>query len=301
MVPVTIIIFILVLMVLLLGGYTILIQKQLRSINRQLVRRMARDTRQPLTLELINPELDRLTENINRCLKAEESLRLESVREEKRFKELIANISHDLRTPLTAIKGYQQLLDNGCLTEEQNKKLKVAQKHADELGSLIENFFEYSYLINAEPQINPERINLTNLVTDCLAEAVNSFEERGLIVRLEEALPIIVTADRGMTVRIVQNLIRNCLAHSAGDVIVRLRQGAQKAVLSFENPLGDASEIDVNRIFDRFYTGDRARNKASTGLGLAIVKLLAGQMEGSAGAALNENRIIINVELPAAH
>jgi signal transduction histidine kinase len=292
----TIAIGILIFLVCLLTLYIALLQRQMRSINQQLGKRLTRNTRQTVSLQLINRELNQLAANINKCLKAEETLRLESVREEKRFKELIANISHDLRTPLTAIKGYQQLMGNGKLTADQQKKLQVAQKYADELGRLIEHFFEYSYLVNAEPKLNLERINLTNLLTECLAASVSSFEERGLMVRFAEAPSVFVLADQEMTVRIVQNLIRNCVAHSAGDVVV-LVSASEEAVISFKNPVEYATEIDVKRMFDRFYTGDRARSK-TTGLGLPIVKLLAEQMGGAVSADLQENELAIQVELP---
>ncbi|KNY25960.1 sensor histidine kinase [Pseudobacteroides cellulosolvens] len=287
---------ILIAAVFLLVLYIVILQRQIRNINRQLLKRLTLDTKQPVSLQLINGELNKLTSNINKCLKAEETLRLESVREEKRFKELIANISHDLRTPLTAVKGYQQLLQTSELTKEQKKKLQVARKHTEELGNLIEQFFEYSYLINADPKANTEPINITNLVTECLAESVSSFEEHCIEVKLHEAPTVFAMADQGMTVRIVRNLIRNCVAYSAGDVYVAIT-ASENAVISFKNPVKNAAVIDAARIFERFYTGDKARSK-STGLGLHIIKLLCEQMEGKVSANLNGNELTINVELP---
>lgn len=276
--------------------YLILIQLQLRNMNRQLVKRLKEHTRQPVSIDMINKELNILAANINLCLKAEEQLRLDGIREEKRFKEMIANISHDLRTPLTAIKGYQQLMEKDELTKEQQEKLSVAKKYTDELGSLIERFFEYSYLVNAESELKLERVNLTNLVTECLAEAVERFEDNDLRVMLAEAPSIYILADLQGTIRIIQNLIRNCIAHSAGDITVQLKSG-KNAVISFRNPVKKGIEIDVKQLFDRFYTADKARSK-STGLGLSIVKLLAEQMGGSVNAELNNDSIELCVELP---
>jgi len=287
---------ILIIIVLLLASYIALLQHQFSNINRQLEKRLAGDIRQPISLELINRELNQLTENINMCLKAEESLRLESVREEKQFKELIANISHDLRTPLTAIKGYQQLLENSELTEDQQKKLRIARKHADELGHLIEHFFEYSYLLNAELKLNIEKINLTYVVTECLAASIDTFEKRRIMVHLEETAPIFVLADQEMLVRIIQNLIQNCVAHSASDVVVQIL-ALENAIVSFTNLVENATEIDVDCLFDRFYTRDQARRK-TTGLGLSIVKLLAEQMGGAVKASLLGNELEIVVEIP---
>lgn len=286
----------LILLVVLLVLYIVLLHRELSRINRQLNKRLIGDNRQPVRIEFINKELSRLTENINKSLKAEETLRLIGIREEKKFKELIADISHDLRTPLTAIKGYQQLMENGELSPEQYRKLQVAMKHANELGILIDHFYEYSYFLNAEPKLKTERINLTNLVTECIAASVPAIEERGFIIRINETMPVFALADQEMTLRIVQNLIRNCETHSAGDVDVQII-ASEKAIISFTNPVKNTSEIDVKRMFERFYTGDMARRK-STGLGLAIVNLLTEQMDGVARAHLQGNELTIQVELP---
>lgn len=283
-------------LIILLVVYIIFFQLQLRNINRQLMKRLTEHTRQPISLELINKELNALAVNINKSLKAEETLRLNGIREEKRFKEMIANISHDLRTPLTAIKGYQQLMGKGSLSKEQRQKLQIAQKHADELGRLIEYFFEYSYLENAEPVPQIEKVNLTNLVAECLAESINLFEKNNLVVRFDETQPVFVMVDKEMTVRIIQNLIRNCVEHSDSDIEVRILI-TKNAIISFRNVVKNSSEIDVKQLFDRFYTSDKARGK-TTGLGLSIVSLLAEQMGGSTGASLQDRILEIRVELP---
>lgn len=282
--------------IILLVSYIAYVQYQLRSINLQIHKRLTEKTRQPLTLELINRELNNLVANINKCLKAEETLRLNSIREEKSFREMIANISHDLRTPLTAIKGYQQLIAKEELSNEHHRKLQIAQKHADELGTLIEDFFEYSYLLNTELQPNVEEVNLTNLTTECLVESIEIFEENNISVNFEESRPVFALIDREMTIRIIRNLIRNCINHSAGDIRVKV-MAENYAVISFVNPVKNISQIDVERLFERFYTADKSRGK-TTGLGLSIVKLLAEGMGGSTKAILKDDMLEIRVELP---
>lgn len=282
--------------IILLIVYIILVQSQIRSMAGQLEKRLAEHTRQPVSLELINRDLNKLAVIINKSLKAEEALRLKGFQEEKRFREMIADISHDLRTPLTAIKGYQQLLKKGELKDEQRKKLAIAEKHAEELGELIEHFFEYSYLLNAEPKLKPERLDFTNLVTECLIASVTSFEKNHLAVDFKETLPIYVYTDRETVTRMVQNLIRNSIQHSAGDVKVEMWENEEGAVLSFQNPVRKPEELDVNKLFDRFYTGDNARSRSS-GLGLSIVKLLAEQLGGSVSAGLDGDLLNIRIIL----
>ena len=282
--------------VLLLTLYIISLQLQLKNINKQLIKRLEEDTHQSISLELINKELNTLVSNINRCLREDETHRVDLIRKEKYFKDMIANISHDLRTPLTAIKGYQQLIGKGTLSKEQLQKLQIAQKHADELGRLIENFFEYSYLVNTEPIFKMEKINVTNLMSECLVESINLFEENNLEVQFDEKYPIFIFADKEMTVRIIRNLIKNCIQHSASNIQVKILSGKTVSI-SFKNLIKNTSGIDVKRLFDRFYSVAEARGK-STGLGLAIVKLLAEQMGGSVEAFLQDKMLEIRVNLP---
>ncbi|MDY2737260.1 sensor histidine kinase [Intestinibacter sp.] len=285
-------------LVFILIAYIAFIQKQLRSINRQLDKRLSENTRQPLTIDLFNKTINKLAININLCLKLEEKQRLEGIREQKQFKELISNISHDLRTPLTAIKGYQQLLEKETLSNTQLEKLHTAQKYTDELGDLIEHFFEYSYLITARVEPSLEKINLTNLAIDCVLSYIGIFEEKNISVNIEETPPIYVLGDKNMLTRVIENLLNNCAKHSLGDIDVKI-ESKSKARITFINPVNPNININVDKLFHRFYTGDSTRNK-STGLGLSIVEFLVEQMNGDVGAYLDtkSNKIAIFFEVP---
>nr|WP_295778338.1 HAMP domain-containing sensor histidine kinase [uncultured Intestinibacter sp.] len=284
--------------VLILFLYIIFILKQLKSINKQLDKRLIENTRQPLNIELFNKTITNLSKNINRCLKLEEKRRLESINDQKQFKELISNISHDLRTPLTSIKGYQQLLEKTPLDKHQVQLLKTAQKSTDELGLLIENFFEYSYLVTAKTEPNFKKININNLIVECVLSYIAIFEEKNLNVNIKDTPPVFVLGDKNMLIRIVENLLNNCAKHSLGDIDIKI-EFLQNAKITFTNPINQDTNINVDKLFHRFYTSDSTRNK-STGLGLSIVEFLVKQMNGNVGAYLNktDHTLSIFFEIP---
>ena len=284
--------------VLILFLYIIFILKQLKSISKQLDKRLIENTRQPLNIELFNKTITNLSKNINRCLKLEEKRRLESINDQKQFKELISNISHDLRTPLTSIKGYQQLLEKTPLDKHQVQLLKTAQKSTDELGLLIENFFEYSYLVTAKTEPNLEKISINNLIVECVLSYIAIFEEKNLNVNIKETPPVFVLGDKNMLIRIIENLLNNCAKHSLGDIYIKI-EFLQNAKITFTNPINQDTNINVDKLFHRFYTSDSTRNK-STGLGLSIVEFLVKQMDGNVGAYLNktDHTLSIFFEIP---
>lgn len=284
--------------VLILFLYIIFILKQLKSINKQLDKRLIENTRQPLNIELFNKTITNLSKNINRCLKLEEKRRLESINDQKQFKELISNISHDLRTPLTSIKGYQQLLEKIPLDKHQVQLLKTAQKYTDELGLLIENFFEYSYLVTAKTEPNFKKININNLIVECVLSYIAILEEKNLNVNIKETPPVFVLGDKNMLIRIIENLLNNCAKHSLGDIDIKI-EFLQNAKITFTNPINQDTNINVDKLFHRFYTSDSTRNK-STGLGLSIVEFLVKQMDGNVGAYLNktDHTLSIFFEIP---
>lgn len=270
--------------------YIWILHSQIHHMNEILNERLEKDTRQIIHLQLMNKDLNQLATSVNRCLKAEELLRLKVVEEEENFKQMIANISHDLRTPLTVIKGYLQLVVKEEQDEKQKERLQIVRKHSDELGELIEHFFEYTYLLDSKPEVQYESIGLGKLVIEEVVSMVPVLEEKNLKVEVEEKNPII-WADREMTKRITQNLIKNCAIHAKDTIRIRYSEG-ETCTLHVINGVGEEL-LDPERLFDRFYVGNHARK--STGLGLAIVRLLAEAMGGSVMASMQEGMLDIGV------
>ncbi|MCL1696159.1 MULTISPECIES: HAMP domain-containing sensor histidine kinase [unclassified Lysinibacillus] len=276
--------------------YIFYLQRQLRLMNVQLSQRLHEQYTQPISVELLNKEVNQLVANINRILLESQKSRSYIKREEKYFKEMISNISHDFRTPLTAIKGYQQMLLKEPLTEKQLTKLEISQKHVGRLEQLVETFFEYSYLHSNEDQPKKNRINISNIVFEEIAGAFAQFEQQGIAVNLPKFEPLIINSDEEMLLRIVQNLVRNSIMHAQGDVTIKLWLEEEYAYICFQNPIDENIQLNPNQLFDRFYTTDNSRRK-NTGLGLSIVKLLAEKLGGSATAKIEGGMIEFLVSL----
>ena len=268
---------------------------QIKNTTLQLRKRFDEGSHQMITVDLVNPDFCELVKQLNLCLQAEENLRLKVLRDEKDFRVLITNISHDLRTPLTALKGYLQLIDETQLTGEQKQQIDVARHYANQLGDLIEHFFEYAYYINSSVQVNLEPVLFNQLVIELFAGSVPLFEEKGLKVHYIESEEVSVMADKQLLIRVVDNLIRNCLMHAYDSVEVEIMK-EEEVTLHVRNGIPEDAQIDIERIFDRFYTQDKARS-SSTGLGLSIVKILTESMGGIVGATMNHQQIDIWIQL----
>ena len=285
----------LVLLLLISLLYVFILSKQIRRIQRQLAERRDRNTNQPISLELLNTELSLLAANINQCLEIGQQAVSNSIQKENTLRETIASISHDLRTPLTAIKGYLQLLEQDNLTDGQMEKLVIIKKHVDEMALLTEPFWEYSYFSLCQQDIPLKRINLANLTAENLANYVSQLENKGLSVTYKHDKSLFVRADENYTTRILQNLIQNCITHSVGDIEIELKNIGNVVILSVKNPVQKDIDLNVQHIFDRFYTADKSRGKAS-GLGLTVVNLLITKMGGRAIASLENAMLEIQIE-----
>lgn len=282
---------------------------QLRSLRRQLEYRISAPVKKPLALELQDKDLMALTVALNQIFKQDEEFRSMQNMHETEYRELITNISHDLRTPLTVLKGYLQLLEH-CETDEEGKNyLSVCFRHTDELERRIRQFFEYSYWMNQEQEPQLEILNISNMAADIMTDFIPIFEEKGLTMRLEQNTICKGMAEEEMFRRVMQNLLKNCLQYSVGEVTVSITQdtdththflqndaGKDRIRICIQNPVAEDSELDTSKIFERFYVEKKERNQ-STGLGLSIVKLLVEKMQGEVFAMRDENLLNIGFYL----
>lgn len=238
-----------------------------------------------------------LTVEINKSLEAKKNTEAEYKRMDHELRQAIANISHDLRTPLTSIMGYMQLIEDESLPQAERKEyIDIVKKRSKALQMLIGGFYDLSRLEAKEYKFELKTMNLYNLLSDIIASYYNDFVKSGIEphIELEENIKSVII-DENAVRRIFSNLIQNLLRYGRNDAAITLKQKEGCISTVFSNDAPDLKEEDVNHLFDRFFTGDRARTGKSTGLGLAITKQLVEQMGHKIDAKLEQGRLSIEI------
>ncbi len=241
----------------------------------------------PLHLAAPHRASEALLSEVNGLLRDREDERSDFRRREQALRRQIANVSHDLRTPLTSILGYLQLLESPEVTEEQRGEyLAVIASRARVLQGLITSFYDLSRLEAGEYPIVRERVDLREVIGTLLAAFYDELEDRFTVeVDLPEDLPQ-VWGDRAAMTRVYSNLIRNALEHGEGKLSISAQREGEQVATRFTNGGAELTGEDLPHVFDRFYTSDKTRSGMNTGLGLAIVKTLTEQMLGTVAAEL---------------
>ncbi|MDK0918199.1 HAMP domain-containing sensor histidine kinase [Clostridium perfringens] len=250
-----------------------------------------------LRLSLPNKNIENLIVEINTLI--DDKRKMENIYKEKdmELREAIANMSHDLRTPLTSIMGYVYLLNDDKLDKEERKEyLKIIEKRSAVLNDLITNFYGLSRIQADQYEIKFEPVNLELVLGEIIAAFYETLDYKfgEPEINIEEGLGPVL-GDKQALNRIFTNLIENIIKHGEGEVKISLKKKNKYIVMEFSNKAEDLESKDVNRIFEKFFTKDRMRTGQNTGLGLAIVKLLVEKQGQKIEAKKVGNRLVINI------
>lgn len=200
---------------------------------------------------------------------------------DRELKEAITNISHDLRTPLTAICGYLELLEREEQSAAVRRYLSIIAGRAETMKSLTEELFRYSILVSTADNLTLTPVNMNRILEESIAASYTALCNRDIVpeIRMPET-PVIRNLNGEALARVFGNLITNAVRHSDGDLSICLSENGD---IVFANTASELDEVQVGKLFDRFYTVESARQ--STGLGLSIVRVLTEQMGGQVSAA----------------
>ncbi|QMV41163.1 sensor histidine kinase [Cohnella cholangitidis] len=271
----------------------LLLRRELGRMTEQLRSYNERTTGKKIEVALFDRRLENLAEQINRQSDLVVDAEARRRRTENELRQAVANISHDIRTPLTSIFGYIQLLEAESITpEEKLEYVTVVKNRTKRLQALLNDFFELSVIESSDYLLRTERLGMTVLLSDILIGFYDRFNERDITadIRLPED-EVVIYADESAVRRVVENLLVNTIKHAAGQVEIRFERQQKTAVLTIVNEAKGLSDKDVRLLFDRFYTVDRTRSAQGSGLGLSIAKSLMDKMNGTLTAELRGDNL----------
>lgn len=235
---------------------------------------------------------------LNRVLQEKDASHNRYEKAEKKLKQNITDLAHDIRTPLTGASGYVQLARESTDSIKKEHYLEAAGKRLAELSDMLEELFLYTRLTDEAYSLPKESLKKTYvlpLLSECLLSLYSAFEERGTSPEIDFASEdFCIYAEEEILQRIFLNLIRNALLHGRGGITILQKED----LLIFENPVSQDSIPDTGQLFDRFYKADSARRKGSSGLGLFIVKELTESLGGKVWAEYSHGLLRILLRFP---
>lgn len=292
-VVIALLVIIILLTVLLLLSYRSIekAKKQMTEIERR------PDSNNQLKGLTMNRSLESLFHQINLIYEKRQEERIAYQRREEQIRSDIENISHDLRTPLTSIIGYLDLIrDPETVEEEKNEYLDIIGKRARVLQGFIQDFYELSIIESDDYTFQPEVIELQPIIKEACVAYYQEFTKKGILVEIDlQDKPCRIIADKIKFHRIINNLIQNALKYAEQSFMIRQYTKDGDCIIELGNDKNQMKEEEIKLIFERFYTGDTTRNTLSTGLGLSIVKVLVEKMKGSISARMEADRFIITL------
>ena len=269
------------------------IKKSVKDIKEQINSILRSDTNNLITISSSDKDVKELAESLNVELKELRNQRLQYENGNQELKKSITNISHDIRTPLTAISGYIDLIKN---QKEENKKedyLKIIERKTKDLTEMTEQLFDYSKAIDFGEKIEKHIYCINELLEESLANYYIVFKENNIMPNISIAEEkIYKEVDKNAITRVFENILANVVKYSNGDFKVLLNNDGE---IIFSNKATSLDATTVQKIFDRYYTVENA--KKSTGLGLAIAKQLVEMNGGKISARYLNEKLIIEIIL----
>ena len=269
------------------------IKQSIKEIEKSFSKILRTDTNNIIAISSSDKDIKNLTINLNNNLLELRGQKLQYKNGNQELKKIITNISHDLRTPLTAIKGYVDLIEQEKLSNNQKKYLKVIQKKSNELTELTGQLFEYTKLMDIDVKIKKEECCINEILEETLVSYYSIFKEQNIIPNISIcSTKVYKIVNKISIIRVFENILSNVVKYSNGDLKVEMQENG---TITFSNKATSLDETTVQKIFDRYFSVENA--KESTGIGLSIAKQLVELNNGSIKAEYVNGYLIIEIKL----
>ncbi len=269
----------------------VMMKKTARDISQQFEEILKTDTNSLITVSGNDREMKKLADNINKQLKI---LRKEYLRYRQgdiELKTAITNISHDIRTPLTAICGYLDLMQDNTDLAKTNEYVSIIKERAELMKQLTEELFRYSVILSDKSELKTEEILINRVLEDSIMGYYAVLTEKEISPKIQiTEKQIFAKLNKDYLSRIFNNLLNNAVKYSNGDLRITLSDSGE---IVFANTAKELSPVQIEHLFDRFYTVKTARN--STGLGLSIARTLTEEMGGTISAEYKDGVLKISL------
>ena len=271
-----------------------LLRRSAEELRRGVQERLETDTNTLLSIPSRDGAMCRLAAGLNVQLRQLRRERQQYQNGDRDLKEAVTNVSHDLRTPLTAICGYLDLLEGEEKSEAAERYLALIRGRTDHLRSLTEEFFRTSAVLAAEEPEPAEPVSLNRAVEESLAAWYGVFSARGIAPEVElPETPVVRPLNREAVSRILSNVLSNAAKYSPGDLRIVLEKDG---TLTFSNAAPSLTPVLAEQLFDRYFTVESGGQ--GTGLGLSIARRLTEQMGGTAAAGWQGGILTVRLYFP---
>lgn len=279
-------------------GLSFYYRHQIKNVKSQISFLNQHETNMLITSDQKSGCVADLTDELNTLIEQTAALRKEIADSESHLKDTIINLSHDIRTPLTSMDGYFQLLLKSDDPEERQQYAAVISDRLSSLKEMLDELFTYAKLTNKAYEVELSPCAVNEILLSVLFSFYKDIKQRGIepLVNVPEQ-DIFIQGNEPALRRIFQNILKNCIEHGNNQLSVRLINSSDMVQIYFENDYQMQEPIDANKVFDRFYKADGARSKTSTGLGLSIAKELVERLNGSITGNVKNDIFTITITL----
>ena len=282
---------IMALIILILGINNYMLRKSAKEIKTAFAEKLITDTNTLIDISCGDRCMRDLADSLNQQLEILQKERHRFHQGDLELKNAITSISHDLRTPLTAICAYLDLLNREEINEKVRRYLAQIQNRANVLKNLTEELFHYS-VVTTSQELKPDRVNMVHILQESLLSFYGVMQEKGIQPQIDlPEIPVWRELDVSALNRIFSNIISNAVKYTDGDFSVCMKEDGS---IIFSNRAESLNIVSVGRLFDRFYTVEARRN--STGLGLSIAKNLTERMGGLIDANYTNGQLFVTVQ-----